>query len=246
MNAPCPAPLASLVVKWPRALAGTDIVQNVARRLGEARIAATWSLEEPGQAAALASMGVLRRGGDVALVVADAVLTLEGVASPKWTDEIGGRLEEIRAEGIVADTLHTGLDMARSSCQRTLRVMGIRAIVTEAASAAASAARPLPFGIWQLAPRLAVPAVRRWMTWFRNRRRLTTEGDQAPTALAILDLARLASTGVRGGREFEALVAELVDLRARGAASVACVGEVAEHLSEVNAPRPQRSILRAA
>ncbi len=244
MNVPCPAPLVSLVVKWPRALGHDDMVERVARRLGEARVGVTWSLDDPAQAVALVSRGARRRGDDAALTVADAVLALEGVSSPRWTDEIGGRLNDLRAAGLTVETLHAGLDMARSSCQRTLRILGVRAIVTEAASAAPSAARPLPFGIWQFAPRLAVPAARSWTRWLRRRPGLASEHSQA--SVAVIDLVRLASTAMRGSRELESLLAEVMDLRARGGAEVVCVSEIAGRLAEQNAPRPQRSILRAA
>lgn len=246
MNAPCPAPLVAIVVKWPRAVARIDVIERVARRLSEARLGATWSVEHPSQAAILASWNALRHGGDVALSVADAVLTLEGVASPRWTEEIGGRLQEIRAVGATVETLHAGLDMSRSSCQRTLRLMGVRAIVTEAASAVPSAVRPLPFGIWQLAPRVTAPARRGWTNWLGRRRHLAIACEQVQAAVAMLDLSRVASGGERAWRELDAVVAEVVDVRARGVAAVVCVGELAGRLADQNVPRPQRSILRAA
>jgi len=226
-------------------VAHIGVVQRLAERLGEARLGATWTVEAPAQAATLVSWNALRHGGDLALSVADAVLTLEGVASPRWTEEISGRLNYLRAQGGAVETLHTGLDMARSSCQRALQLMGVRAIVTEAASAVPAVVRPLPFGLWQLAPRLVAPAHSRWAAWL-GRRRVALASEPRETAVAVLDLSRVTPGDQRRWAEVESVVAEAIDLRARGAIRVECIGQIARHLANQHAPRPQRSILRAA
>jgi len=135
------------------------------------------------------------------------------------------------------------LSVAKTLNPQSLGAAGIRAVVADVAG---PAVRSLPLGMWQFAPRVAMPVVDRWWNMFRRKTRLVPDEQGPSHAVATIDLSRLADMGPRAWQKCDAELAELDEARARGAVAVATVAEIAVALAEAHAVKPQRSILRAA
>jgi hypothetical protein len=121
--------------------------------------------------------------------------------------------------------------------------LGIRGVVISSQDAAAPHA--LPFGVWSFSPHAALPRRRRWFDWLRGRQ--ATLGSHLPgPAVVTVDLSRAGETGSRTDREIAAALDDVAAAHRDGAIVLTTLGELTARLSEASAPRPQRSILRAA
>jgi hypothetical protein len=240
---PC-LPQLALVVKWPAAVTNEMVIRQVIRRLVDARLPATWSVEDAAQAESLHFWGAMRVGGDAALLVeTDAVATARGQQAAQWCRRVSNRLKQIRSVGVDAETLHVGAAVAKTLNPQSLGGAGVSAVVADVAG---PAVRPLPLGMWQFAPRDVLPVQRRWWQLYsRSVRLIPGEASQSP-AVASIDLARLAAMGPRAWHACDVELASVAEAQKRGAVAVRTVAENAAALAEAHAIKPQRSILRAA
>jgi hypothetical protein len=237
-------PQFALVVKWPAAVTNEMVIRQVIRRLVDARLPATWSVEDAAQAESLHFWGAMRVGGDAALLVdADALTTARGQQAVQWNRRVSNRLKQIRSVGLGAETLHVGAAVAKALNPQSLGGAGIRAVVADVAP---PLVRPLPLGMWQFAPNVALPVQRRWWQLFRRSVTLIPEESSPSPAMASIDVSRLAPLGPRAWHSCDAELARVVEAQKRGALVVCTVAEIAAILAEAHAVKPQRSILRAA
>ena len=237
-------PQLALVVKWPAAVTNEMVVRQVIRRLVDARLPATWSVEDAAQAESLHFWGAMRVGGDAALLVeADALTAARGQLAAQWSRRVTNRLKQIRSVGVGAETLHVGAAVAKTLNPQSLGGAGISAVVADIAG---PAVRPLPLGMWQFAPGVALPVQRRWWQIFGRPVRLIPGAASQSPAVACIDISHLAATGPRAWHSCDAELARVAEAQKRGALDVCAVAEIAAALAEAHAVKPQRSILRAA
>lgn len=241
-----PMPHVALVVKCGNTAAFEGVAQELVRRMVQRRLVATWAIEAPGQAKSLAAWTRTIGAYDLALLCQpEANPGRAKVASDGFSQSLGRRVSSFLAAGIEVRTIHLAAAEPRIDCHRALHAMGIRAVVVEGAKKF-QAVRALPFGLWQFAPQIIVPAVNRWLRWLGRSSRKAIDGVQPGVNLASIDLARLDARGALGWREADRLLQQLEEARRQGALDVTTVTAVANQLAETSAARPQRSILRAA
>ena len=242
-------PQLSLVVKWPHHAALAPMAQQLMKQLTEHRLAATWAIEQPAQAERLRA-GQRRHDVDAALLVgaATAALAAKPSESADFSYEIRCSLDELRGAGLEVSAVQIGRELARGVHERRLRELGVRAVIVDGMGQAPSAAAPraLPFGMWQLSPRVSVPILTTWRRFFSRAQRVHLEPIDGAPMVASIDLGRIGSPTSRGWRAVERLIRQVADARQRNAVTVATVAEVTAGLAQGNAARPQRSILRAA
>lgn len=231
---------AALVIHWPQS-AAPAAAREVAARLTARGVSATWSIDQASQVEMLASWGVGRHGADTALIVEPATLQSAPEAA---ASELARRLELLRSSGANVEMAYAGPELIGDSWPRTLRALGLRGVVAAQAGQPA-AARALPFGVWHFTPVARAPRVRRWSDWFRARRPLFAAAPAAP-AVVTIELGRVAAAGSRSWREMEASLDEAVESHLAGTVGLVTMHELAAQLTQASAPRPQRSILRAA
>ena len=234
-------PQICLVVKWSVNPAAEPVALELARRLAGDGIAATWAVASASQVEKLRK--ATAKAGQLSVALAAAPHGVD--QSGNWVREITSSLNGLRASGANVATMQTAGQPPRGNYERAIHALGIRAIIVDAAAQTAGV-RPLPFGLWQLTPRLAMPTVRRWTRLFSRSPRLLIDRTDATPALASIDAARLASAGSRATREVERTIQQLVQAKRLGTVAVVTAEEIAEQLASTNAARPQRSILRAA
>jgi hypothetical protein len=237
-------PLLALVVKWPAEVTNEMVIRQVIRRLVDAGLPATWSVEDAAQAESLHFWGAMQQGGDAALLVeADALTSTRGHQAAAWGRRVSNRLKQIRSVGVGAETMHAGAAVAKTLNPQSLSSAGISAVVADIAG---PAVRPLPLGMWQFTPRITLPVERRWWQLFhRSVQLIQGEPSQLPT-VATIDLSRLAAIGPRAWQACDVELASVADANKRGALAIGAVAEIAASLAEARAAKPQRSILRAA
>lgn len=125
--------------------------------------------------------------------------------------------------------------------------LGIEAVLASAESAAASKCRPLPGGMWLLAPRVQLPKRRR-TRWLPHRAAtlkdiLAAAGDGV-NLVSVSVAAILASS--REFRALEKLVREVAQAEAEREIRAVSVAEIIAELAARHTAKPQRSILRLA
>jgi hypothetical protein len=237
-------PQLALVVKWPAAVTNEMVIRQVIRRLVDARLPATWSVEDAAQAESLHFWGAMRVGGDAALLVeADAIPAARGQHAAQWSRRVVNRFKQIRSVGVAAETLHVGAAVAKSLHPQSLGGAAISAVVADVTD---PAVRPLPLGMWQFTPRTALPVERRWWQLFRRSAGLIPGDLSQSPAVASIDLSRLAAMGPRAWHTCDAELASVAEAQKRGALAVQTVAEIAAALAIAHAVKPQRSILRSA
>lgn len=233
---------AALIIKWPQS-ASPAAAREAARRLLANRTPATWSLDQASQIESLASWGGLRNMSEAALIVpppASSATATEQAA----IGEVSRRLELLRFAGLNVDLVHGGPHLAQGHWPRTLRALGVHGVVVDG-TAEAAPARSLPFGVWLFTPHAIVPRIRRWTDWFTRREPLFA-GKKATPATATIDLGRVGAAGSRCWREMELAIEQAAEARSAGVITLAPMGELTAQFMQAGAPRPQRSILRAA
>jgi hypothetical protein len=241
MKSPRPVRQAALILHWPQATAPA-VAREAARRLSVRGIPATWSVDQPSQLEALAGWGLARTGVDAALNVASpAAGQFEESAASR---ELARRLELLRASGLPVDVVRSGPELLGETWPRALRALGLRGVVIDGRDTS-SGARSLPFGVWHFTPQASVPRVRRWTNWFARRRPLLAGAARGPI-VATIDLTRVGQPGAREWHEVDAVLDEAAAADREGAAALVTMSELTAHLAQSAAPRPQRSILRAA
>jgi hypothetical protein len=135
-------------------------------------------------------------------------------------------------------------NLPRGSFERQLCQAGVRAVICRPRKGKSSIARPLPFGIWEFTPHVALPVRRRWLSFASTHRSL--QGEHSQSALATIDLKRVATSETRAFQEIEQYIDCVAGLCAAGRMRNATIGELAAEYSQQAMGRPQRSILRVA
>lgn len=241
MNIASPRIQAALVVKWPHQVP-LVAAREFCRRLIDLKLAATWSLDQASQVEALASWGAVRCGAEAALLLDGA----SGAANEhSAAQECARRLVLLRATGMDVTMVHASRPIDEGTWPRTLRALGILGVVADAAGADHHA-RALPFGVWQFAPAAEAPSPPRWFGWMRRRRPVLAGAGRQNSAIVTIDLARAGLPGSRPWCDAELAIADMRQAVTAGEASLETLGQMAARLGQTSAPRPQRSILRAA
>jgi hypothetical protein len=244
MNAEHTPQQAALVIKWPQHVPAAA-ARETARRLVAGRTPATWAVDQVTQIEALTSWGVVRAGAEAALLMPTAAELVAEQAAESASKELARRLELMRSTGLAVDVVHAGSAPVAGHWPRTLRGLGVHAVVVDDARDM-GVTRALPFGVWQFTPQATAPQPRRWLSWLRPRRpRLFAPTRSAP-AVASVDLTQTGCVGSRGWREMEQAIDQAAEAVAAHTLAIATVGELAGRFAHANAPRPQRSILRSA
>jgi hypothetical protein len=233
---------AAVVISWSRT-AALATVRDVARRVAAAAAPATWAIEQASQIESLAGWGLSRRALDVALIAGGADATSALAVDDAVARELARRLDVLRDSGSDVSVLQASLALATGAWPRLLRALGIRGMLVAAQNAAAPHA--LPFGVWSFSPHSTLPRRRRWIDWLRGRQPLFNPYIPGP-AIVTIDLARAGETGSRTEREIASALDEVAAAHRDGTVALTTLGELTGRLSEASAPRPQRSILRAA
>lgn len=237
-------PPAALVIKWPLSV-HAETARDMVRRLSASRIPATWAVNRGPQLEALESWGAVRDGADAALAI-----SANGGAAPSddpdgsGCGDVARQLQALRGFPLRVDAVLGSAGLTSGQWPRTWRALGVRGFVIDEGDDA-GAARALPFGIWQFTPRATVPRQPRWTNWLRRRRPVFNSRTRMPLLVAV-DLARSGTAGSRAWRETEAVLEQAVAARREGAVRLATLGELIDEFAQASAPRPQRSILRAA
>lgn len=224
----------AVIVRWP-VQAPAAVAVQVQRLLSEKRLAATWSIERASQIVPLSSRTT--EPFEVAVLVDRTVKT------EQLGDEVARRLDDFAAANLSTATVHLERLAERGAAERSLRQLGIALIVAD--RAAPRTAAPLPFGLWQLAPASTAPASR-WLGLFPRPVKSLLERAVTAPAVACIDVGRLAKGGSQPWRSVEQLLTEAADACRRGDALATTLAEIAAQFTRSAAPKPQRSILRAA
>jgi hypothetical protein len=233
---------AAIVVTWSHS-AESSAVREVARRIVRLGIPTTWALQQASQIESLAGWGVSRRTLDVALSAEVA----ETIASPQGDDavarELTRRVGLLRDAGSEVSVVQATATFATGVWPRLLRAMGVRGLVVS--SPVPAAPHALPFGVWHYTPHAALPRPSGWFSWIRRRPPLIASYIPGP-AVITLDAARMAAPGSRPWQEGERALDDAAAAQSDGDVALTTLAELTARLSEANATRPQRSILRAA
>lgn len=232
----------AIVLTWSRSAAPAT-VREVARRVVGLAAPATWALEQASQVESLVGWGLSQRELDVALIAEGVEADLARPTDDAAARELARRIDVLRDSGSGVSVLQASPALAAGAWPRQLRALGIRGIVV--ASRGAAAPHALPFGVWNFAPHAALPRPRRWFDWLRGRQPLLDSRVPGP-AIVTIDLARVDEAASRTGREIATALDEVTAARREGEIALTTLGELSARLSEASAPRPQRSILRAA
>ena len=234
-NSPRSTTPVCLVIRWPRSVAATSGPAQLLRRLVEDCLPATWCVETVEQAVTL----------DTAIHLVEGALLVPKVNAASASDAVADGLHRFTAAGHDVATLCVDAELPRGQVERQLAQQGVRAIVTESAASDSGAVRPLPFGVWQLTPQGTLPS--RW-SWFRRVGGVPQgffSAAAGPT-IASIDLAAIGSPDSRGWREMEKAIDQAATASDQGQIQIATVADLTAELIRQSAPKPQRSILRAA
>jgi hypothetical protein len=226
-------PSVSLVVSWPESVPGTCAGQ-LAQRLAQAKVSSTWAVEEPAQAASLQLDSRRTVNAEVALMVSGAANVAEA---------IDRGLDKFERAGQEVVAVQVNRSISRGHIERRLCQSGVRAVIAAPRPGKSSIVRPLPFGVWEFGPHVTAPASR-WLPVLGRKGSDLTSIES--TAVANIDMKKLAATSARGWSAVERLIDQAAEFSALGTTRIMTVAEVAAELSELTAARPQRSILRAA
>ncbi len=241
MNTELPRIQAAVIVQWPHRVP-LAAAREMSRRLVDQRIPATWSVDQISQIEALASWGAVRSGADAALLL-DAP-TSESQDERTAGHELARRLVLLRSTGMSVEIIQARPDMVGGSWPRTLRAQGVLGVVV-GAGRDTMPARALPFGVWQFTPHATVPRMARWTDMLRRRPPLLAAASKSP-ALVNIDLAQAGMPESQPWRQAELAIDQIIQAANDGLAKLETLGQITSRLSQANAARPQRSILRAA
>lgn len=224
-----------LVVRWPRVLTPEAGPAQLLRRLVEDHLPATWGVEAIEQAKVL----------DAAIHLIESAILIPKLSVATASDVIADGLHRFTAAGHEVATLCIDAELPRGQVERQLAQQGVQTIIAESAASDSRAVCPLPFGIWQLVPQGKLPS--HWR-WFRRLGGLSQDffSAAAGPTIASIDLAAIGSIDGRGWREMEKAIDQAATASDQGVIQLTTVTELAAELSRQNAPKPQRSILRAA
>jgi hypothetical protein len=224
-----------LVIRWPRSVAASSGPAHLLRRLVEDHLPSTWGVETIEQAKTL----------DAAIHLVEAALLIPKIKAVTASDAIADGIHPFNTAGHQVATIYVDAELPRGQVERQLAQQGVQAIVTESAASDSRAIRPLPFGIWQLAPQGTLPSHWRWFRRVGGVPQDFFSAAAGPT-IASIDLAAIGSPDSRGWRELEKAIDQAATASDQGQIRIATVADLTAELTRQSAPKPQRSILRAA
>lgn len=231
-------PPVAIVVRWPQSAAAA-VAQQLHQCLIDGGLAATWAMESPQQAAMLTRRTTTTPATESAVLVASS-------GRDGLSEAISASIAVFQVAGMAVETVQISGKLPRDGFARRLCQAGIRSVVGSAIAGKSTVAGALPFGVWQFSPHLSAPSKRRWFQVFTRAKADVFVHPATPLAVAAIDLGAVDSTNCRAWREVEELLEQLCEAQDSGEARVTTIAQVAAELSEAAAPRPQRSILRAA
>jgi hypothetical protein len=238
-NADCALSPISLVIRWPKSISASPLPQQLMRRLLKSRLAVTWAIEEPAQAAALAS-----QSGSMNLL--ESALTVPDSSPATVAEAIEQGIRRFNAADNAIAAVQLGAGLPRGAFERRLRQAGVRALVVSASAGNATVVRPLPFGIWEFRPHLSAPKTRNWLSIVGASARRLADSMGSSLTVASIDLARVSSASSRSWREVEQLLDQAAEAAHNGHTRIVTIADMTAELSDLHAARPQRSILRIA
>jgi hypothetical protein len=212
------------------------------------RVAATWAVADASQTRLLGDSATSSTINEIALTVNNTWAAAE-VSHSRFGNELSSRLAGLTNSTGARPTLVVGDLGAMRSRMTTLSEQGIRAICSSTTSAAETTnSRPLPCGLWQLAPSVCWPR-RRLSRWLPSRS--TSIKDLAASAaegtiLVSIESTELERVSARGLQSFEKLLREVSWSASRSQLQISTVSEIVADLASRREVKPQRSILRAA
>jgi hypothetical protein len=204
------------------------------------RLPATWAVADAMQARlVLDSAAVTQQIG----LAWDAKLS-----GPRCGEQLAHRLALLSSVSGPTSLL-VGDYGAFSSRLSILADLGIRAIFTNSAPEAAPLKpRPLPCGMWLVAPRVHLPKRRR-LSWLPTRqatlKELLASACDGITLVSIT-ASQWEQAGARAMQALERLLRDISWSSSRGEVQVATVADVVSELTARHTVKPQRSILRLA
>jgi hypothetical protein len=209
------------------------------------RLPATWAVADADQGTLLQDAAAAAH--QIALVL-DENWADSRQSKARFRQELGRRLAMLSHVN-AAPRVVVGDHNSLSGRMTILAERGIRAVFADAARQTPPfKPRPLPHGIWLLAPQVRWPK-RRILRWLPGR--ATSLKELLQTAcdghvLVAIAAAEWEQTGVRGMQSPEKLLREVSWSASRGDVRVVTVAEIVAELSARHAVKPQRSILRLA
>jgi hypothetical protein len=236
--------LASLVIQWPHDVAADETVRTLVDKTAETPT--TWAVESRVQVLALQALAPSAEIEFAALACERPMLAVRGGdAATDWTATVANQLDSLRSAGVAVTSVQFGAKPGERHSERRLQAMGVRSILS---SGGGPAVRPLPYGLWQFAPQVSTPRVRRWPRLFAVRPKLDLDGAAEQPAIAAVDVGALAAKGASRSawREVDAVLSQFSAARREQSVQVVTVAEAASTLAGNQHSRPQRSILRAA
>jgi hypothetical protein len=237
-----PAPQAAIVIKWPQT-AAAGVARLAAQRLAAGAVPATWAIDQASQLESLRSWGALPGAADATLLACCGVLA-DAAVSEIAAREMGRRLELLRDAGLGVEVLYAGAKGLGEHWPRALRALGVCGIVVDGEPSPA-APRALPFGVWRFSSHVTIPRRPSWTSWLRTKRPLLTNPGH-PAVVATIDLARVESEQSAAAAAMQRALDEAAAARADRSVALVTMSQLAAQFTRANAPRPQRSILRAA
>lgn len=226
-------PPVALIVLCPHSASVSAGADRLVRMLAERRLASTWAVEQPAQAAALRSS---RPSATI-----EMAMLLDGDA----VESAARRLAGFAAAGESVEAVYAVAPLPRGAVERRFRQEGVSALINPPSAAATASVRALPFGLWSITPNIAAPPARRWLSLFCRRPQDLADLPDASGAVACICLVQAASNS-RAWHAIERLADQAAHFAISGGARIVTVAQLAAEHSATHTARPQQSILKMA
>lgn len=210
------------------------------------RLPATWVVGDAAEAPLLQDSAAAAVPHQIGLSLDESWASAH-LSAARFGDALGRRLAKLACvHG--APTLVAADCGSLGSRMTVLAELGIRSVFTNASEDAAPLKpRPLPCGMWLVAPRVRLPK-RRLVRWLPTRP--TSVKELLATACEGNVLVGVAAdgehVGADGMRALDRLLRDVSWCASRGQLRVTTVSEIVADLTSRHVVKPQRSILRAA
>ena len=214
------------------------------------RLPATWAVADAQRMHPLGTQQTLAKMDELALTVDDH-WSASQMPKSRFREELIARLAALQAAGAAATTLVVGKPQLLRSRTAVLAEQGIRAVLTGSVERSTEAkSRPLPCGLWQLAPNVQVPQLRRLPLWWpfhrTSARQLIAAGTATGAIIVAVQSAQLGRSSARSLQQIEKLLREVAWAASRNQLALTTVGQIVAELAIAREVKPQRSILRLA
>lgn len=214
------------------------------------RLPATWEVADAERVRLLQTKQISTDVDELALTV-DAHWCGQQVSKTRFRNELIERLARLQTAGTAATTLVVSETPIPRNHVAILAEQGIRAILTGSVERCVTAKpRPLPRGVWQLAPNVLVPQKHRFPLWLplhrTTARQLIAAGTAGGTTIVGVQSAQLGRSSARSLQQIEKLLREVAWAASRNQLVPVTVGQIVAELTIAHEVKPQRSILRLA